>query len=442
MSDLMSPFEADAIAQVVAQVDDPRRRRQLPPFAPTVVEKNPGMFQGEIRNSPQRPQDWHQPIAQDLNPGNVPVALYEAGKGAGGIMRDIGARQMPKGDDMVNLAGIFIGPRGVKNLEGSTGRAPTGTTASLARAQEMHAQGAPRADIWRDTFWTPPDTWRGADQGFTSPLLAQRYGMHNQWATELPTNELTWGGGSTGQLSGEIRKRVPETQQKRDLLEAVPELDGHISAMSEVQPDPKQVLNVGTNRYGGSTNRLGHGLNASVLNVWAREPTAEQLNTTGWHETQHVVQNYERAPFIDSEALNRPKLKAPSHNVIAQQYSENEASIAVRMKELGLAQDESWKLARDPLGAQLLRRKGELSDRYSNATFIPYFDSEHERGARDAGARSGWDIDKMRANPPGNREQVYGSQNSYLTKNGDKLVPFAEDLGFDSHYLDPTFRPE
>jgi hypothetical protein len=171
--------------------------------------------------------------------GNLKRALVEAGltglNTAGAVMGlpwGRGASQAAQ--DGASTARIFAGPT-----------AKTADHAALARAQEMAAAGADRADIWRDTGW------------FAGP--------DGKWRFEIDD--------SGARLTGTVGPTLDKTLEHRALYDAYPDLRnveaerGFSSGKAHISPG---------DAVSGVPDRM-------VLGNRARDDTA-------LHEAQHLVQ--------------------------------------------------------------------------------------------------------------------------------------------------------
>lgn len=125
-----------------------------------VWDKSPEMFQGEIRNLPERPYDrFEQAQAEALSPTMGAYGLGQlAGETALAASEGDWAKSLETG---LPLLGIFAGPG-----------ARTADMSMLAKAQRLAQKGASRETIWDQTGW-----FQGPDQ---------------KWRFEIPDNEAAY----------------------------------------------------------------------------------------------------------------------------------------------------------------------------------------------------------------------------------------------------------
>lgn len=243
------------------------------------------LYQGEIRNLPDRPSDpIEAPVAQSLSPT---MGAYGMGQLAGDTITKasdpLGPNYGGIATNLPMLLSIFAGPG-----------ARAADLAALAKAHEMSGKALNRGDIWNETGW-----FQGPD---------------DKWRFEIPDNEAYYAAkGYQGGINGD--KILPDVLGHDALYRAYPDMKG-IAAAWKTGPQATEEIASGHPKAGyGEHPDLGELIGGLGHNK-------EDLVSSFLHEAQHAIQTRESfAPGGNGEMFTPEQIEAARNRMSSDPFS-------------------------------------------------------------------------------------------------------------------------
>jgi len=235
-------------------------REQDHTAAPLPPPGDPSLYQGEIRNLPDRPQDYMMPVAESLSPT---MGGYGTGQLLAQTYGNLKDREWAKAAETgLPLLGIFAGPG-----------ARTADLSMMARAHELAKSGATRDAVWKETGW-----FQGPDQKWRYEIPDNDARLTNAAGRDLYDVGETYGTAMrSGLMHPEFFEAYPSAKAIAYRYSLDPSMkhpegafrpDSHLGSMREILPGGEGVMDIDA-------------------------PSLPDITDVGLHELQHYVQGKE-----------------------------------------------------------------------------------------------------------------------------------------------------
>lgn len=435
---------------------DPRRalKAPAPEVDPYWVPPAPPTSRGEIKNLPARPADpFAAPLAEQLSPT---MGGYGMGQLLAETYGDVKDRDW--NSVLANspyLLSIFAGPR-----------ARTGNKAMLGKAQEMHATGAPRDAIWKDTGWFQgrDGQWRfeiddSAMKHVVPPVdwIPRKEDGQPRMAPNLETAYTR----AEDNLAPMAPVRVKRLFEHNDLADAYPHGFTRTNEHADILGMPIQLIE------GGDTSGALIGkLPDARIGLHETLPPGSAKSTL-LHELQHAVQDREGFARGDNPANYRPDslreraIQPLDAKIQALMEADAEAARAYRARNVQQARlrDKEWTQADQqkadqldailngtPTGRELDRLDWERSSihalpekHWQDKVFDTYRKAAGEVESRNVQTRMGMTADERRARPPWETEDVPSAEQILRQNYGGSQMSMRDNEGL-SYLLRPKSK--